>query len=156
MEIYLLRHGQAEDRAPGRHDADRKLTAKGRRDVRAVLTLAKPDLQAILTSGLRRADESAAIAAQLYPGRPVTTTQSLIPTADPAAIWTELRAGKLDRLLLAGHQPHLGSLISFLLGSPLSLDLKKGALVRIDIEPSDPPHGTLKWIVTPRLANRGS
>ncbi len=34
--------------------------------------------------------------------------------------------------MLVGHEPPLGHLISFLLHSEISTDLKKGALVRID------------------------
>ncbi|MEO5926347.1 MAG: histidine phosphatase family protein [Bryobacteraceae bacterium] len=145
MEIYLLRHGQAEDRAPGRRDADRKLTPKGRRDVQATLALANLDPQLILSSGLRRADQTAAIASERF-----TTTPSLLPTADPADLWTELRSTNLDRVLLVGHEPHLGHFISLLLGAPISVDFKKGAILRIDARKELP--GTLRWMLTPRLA----
>jgi hypothetical protein len=42
----------------------------------------------------------------------------------------------------------------FLLGSPaLNVDMKKAALLRIDVERAGPqPHGILKWMLTPALA----
>ena len=36
MDIFLLRHGKAEDIAAGRSDADRQLTKKGKEDILAV------------------------------------------------------------------------------------------------------------------------
>ena len=37
MELYLLRHGIAEDRAPSGRDADRRLTEEGRDKLRRIL-----------------------------------------------------------------------------------------------------------------------
>src|SRR6185503_14491628 len=41
MEILLLRHGIAEDPAPGMHDGDRALTPKGERKLKDVLVRAR-------------------------------------------------------------------------------------------------------------------
>ena len=41
MEIYVLRHGEAEERETGLADRDRKLTAKGKRDLKDVLKVAR-------------------------------------------------------------------------------------------------------------------
>ena len=68
MEIYILRHGEAEVRESGRADGDRKLTAAGKRDLKAVLKVARKlgvAPQVILTSPLRRAQETAKIAAEV-------------------------------------------------------------------------------------------
>ena len=46
MEIYLLRHGIAEDAPAGKKDADRALTADGRKKLRALLRRAQALLQA--------------------------------------------------------------------------------------------------------------
>ena len=58
MELYLLRHGDAEPRGTLTSDAERALTAKGKRDVEAVAAQAKignvrPDV--VLTSPMSRA-----------------------------------------------------------------------------------------------------
>jgi phosphohistidine phosphatase len=165
MEIYILRHGEAEPKSRGeagpkkdKPDEDRKLTATGKRDVRNVVTAAnkaKFRPQWILTSPLARAQETAAIAAGAFPGSTLAITDHLRPEARPAAIWKEAsRDPDISRVVLVGHEPHLSHLIAYLLDVSLAIDLKKGALVRIDIESrEDPPRGTLKWILTPRLAN---
>src|SRR5258708_38558354 len=62
MEIYILRHGDAEPRSAEVEEADRKLTSKGRRDVERVMHAAagakvRPDLA--LTSPYQRALETA-------------------------------------------------------------------------------------------------
>lgn len=149
MEIYVLRHGQAEPREQGKPDADRKLTAKGKRDVRNVLTLArkaKAAPQVIYTSPLRRAQETAAVAAEVFPDCPIVTTRRLLPSASPAALGKEIAADpNVSRVLLVGHSPHLEAVIAHLLQAPVAIDLKKGALVSLT-------GGTLQWIITPRLA----
>jgi phosphohistidine phosphatase len=159
MQIYLLRHGIAEDARPGLRDFDRALTPEGGAKLRRVLERARaagavPTL--ILSSPLRRALQTAQLAAEVlrYSGR-ILRTRALIPDAPPAEAWAEIRGhGHEPALLLASHEPLMSSLAAFLLDSPtLVLDMKKAALVRIDCERSGPsPSGVLKWMLTPALA----
>jgi phosphohistidine phosphatase len=155
MEIYLLRHGKAEQRGPGKRDADRKLTPDGKRGVRETvsrLRKARIEPDRIFTSGLRRADETAAIAAEIFPNSPTVVTKSLEPSADPASIWKELLADPAPaRVMLVGHEPHLSQLVGFLLGVPAAVNFKKAAIVCIEAA-KDHPQGTLQWMLTPRLA----
>jgi phosphohistidine phosphatase len=156
MEIYILRHGEADPREAGKPDADRKLTGKGKRDVRNVMTLArkaKVSPQWILTSPLLRAQETAAIAAAVLKVSPAGVTKNLIPSANPAAIWKEIRQNsEASSILLVGHEPHLSKTIAYLLGAPVSVNLKKSALVRIDFpNRSALPSGVLQWLITPQL-----
>ena len=157
-DIFILRHGDAEPRGSV-PESDRQLTPKGKRDVECVVKLAfgkKLSPELILTSPYRRALETAETARGLLPGKiRLIETPSLLPQAQPEETWKELRSfAKTKQILLAGHEPHLSQLIAYLLGTPfLTLDLKKGALVRISLDSMTPePHGELKWIVTPALA----
>ena len=157
MEIYVLRHGEAEETETGRTDRDRKLTAKGHRDLKAVLRVARkaevaPDL--ILTSPLRRAQETAAIAAEILGCKRIEETRNLLPGASPELVWKEIGSDyKVDAILLAGHQPHLSSLIALLLEASVMVDLKKSALVRITTQARlGPPRGVLKWMITTKVA----
>lgn len=125
--------------------------------MRSVMTAArnaKVAPQLILTSPLRRAQETAAIAAGAFRDCPIVTTDHLRPESRPADIWKELCAKpEVSRVVLVGHEPHLSHVIAYLLDVSLSVDLKKGALVRIDSAERDtPPRGTLQWMLTPRLA----
>jgi phosphohistidine phosphatase len=160
MDIYILRHAEAEPRGPGIADADRALTARGKRDLRAVLALAaraKVKPRIILSSPLQRARQTAAAAAKVFKTE-VVETRHLLPAARPDHLWRELGAmPAADSMLLAGHEPHLGNFIRFLLESAVAVDLKKGALVRIEVPHRiGPPRGVLKWMMTPRLVRRES
>jgi phosphohistidine phosphatase len=154
MEIYLLRHGIAEDGYP---DSERALTGEGKEKLRRVLKRAgvKPSL--ILTSPYRRAVETAEIAAEVlgYSGD-IERAQSLTPDGSPADVWEEIRARKNeDAILLASHEPLMSATAAFLLGAPgLRVDMKKAALVRVDVDRFGPqPLGVLKWMLTPAVSS---
>jgi len=159
MQIHLLRHGIAEDGKPGYPDSGRELTNEGRDKLRRVLKRAHaaevaPTL--ILSSPYKRALETAEIAAEVldYKGK-IVRTRTLIPDASPYDLWEEIRTHKDEAsILVASHEPLMSSTASFLLKSPaLMVDMKKAALVRIDVERATPePHGILKWMLTPALA----
>ena len=159
MQIYLLRHGIAEDAKPGQSDADRALTSEGRDKLRRVLKRARaadvePSL--ILSSPLKRAIETAEIASDVlkYKGE-IVRTRALEPEAPPEQAWEEIRNRKTEAaILLAGHEPHMSSALAFLLDCPgLQVDFKKGALARLDCDRFGPrPKCVLKWLLTPSLA----
>jgi phosphohistidine phosphatase len=158
MEIYILRHGIADDPKHGQPDSERALTDEGRDKLRRVLKRARAagvTPSAILSSPYRRAVETADVAAkELDFAGNVQHTRALIPEAAPSEIWHELRALKDEpAVLLASHEPFTGRLTAYLLGSPaLQVDVKKGALIRIDCERvGTEPHGVLKWMLTPRV-----
>ena len=159
MQVYLLRHGIAEEGSPGHPDAERALTGEGREKLRRVLKRARsagaePSL--ILSSPYRRALETAEVAAEAlgYQGK-VVKTRALVPEASPFDAWEEIRQRSQERaILLASHEPLMSSMVAFLLESPaLSVDMKKAALVRVDCERVGPePRGVLKWMLTPAAA----
>ncbi len=159
MRIYLLRHGIAEDAGPATADFDRELTEEGRRKLAGVLRLAKrarvqPDL--VVSSPLVRAVQTAEMAREtLHVESAVEQTRVLVPEGSPQGVWEELRGMRnLDAVLLAGHEPLLSTLAARLLGSPvLQVHMGKGAMLCIDIEQfRGEPHGVLRWMVNPKLA----
>ena len=157
MNIYILRHGIAENRDLGKPDATRQLTKQGKRDLHALLQQARAagvSPQTILTSPLTRALETARIAAEELKCENVVETKELTPEVAPPQLWKEIRARhRVKDLMLVGHEPQLSRVAGFLLESPLSIDLKKGALLKITVEGiSGPPRGVLKWLLTPKLA----
>jgi len=159
MEIYLLRHGIAEEGRSGGRDSDRALTAEGREKLRRVLKRAhqagaRPEM--ILASPYLRAVETAQIAAEAleYRGE-IVKTPALVPDASPGEAWDEICSRRTEEsILLASHEPLMSSLAAFLLSTPaLQVDMKKGAIVRLDCERFGPvPHGVLKWMLTAALA----
>jgi phosphohistidine phosphatase len=159
MQIYLLRHGIAEDGKPGRPDSERALTDEGRARLRRALKRARsadvcPTL--ILSSPYKRAVETAEIAADVfrYHGDLVRSA-AFVPEASPEQAWEELRlyAGEAA-VMVASHEPLMGNTVGYLLGcAAMQVDMKKAALVRIDVERAGAePRGVLKWMLTPALS----
>jgi len=159
MEVYLLRHGVAEEPQIGQPDAERALTPDGRKKLRNVLRAAAsagmaPSL--ILTSPYKRALQTGQMALEMldYTGE-LLRTKALEPGSTPKSVWDEIRVHKDEsRILLVGHEPLFGRLTAYLLGSPnLQVDFKKGAVACIEIERfSAEPHGVLRWMLTSKLA----
>ena len=159
MELYLLRHGSAALAGAGEPDSERALTEEGRQEVTRVVATAKlahacPSL--VITSPYKRAVETADIAAALLDCKmEILTSESLLPDADPAGVWHEIRAHQDESaILLAGHNPLFSALSAYLLGCPdLQVDFLKAGMMRIDIERFSPsPRGVLSWMLTPKLA----
>ncbi len=161
MEIYVLRHGIAEEGRPGAPDAARALTEDGKRKLAAVLARARaagaaPEI--VVSSPLRRAIETARMAADAlgYEGE-ILQTRALLPESSPEDVWEEIRRHRAERCLLAGHEPLLSRFLSWMLDSShLSVEMKKGALARVDAEPTAArPRGVVRWLITPQLAGDG-
>ena len=159
MELYLFRHGIAEDAQPGRRDADRALTDEGRKKVAEVVKTARraglqPSL--IISSPYVRAVQTANVAVETlgYKGE-IVRIDALVPHGSPETLWRELRDYREESaILLAGHEPMMSRLVAYLLAAPaLRVEMKKAAMVRIDVESVGvSPHGVLRWMLTPKLA----
>jgi phosphohistidine phosphatase len=159
VELYLLRHGIAEDRAPSGDDTDRRLTDDGRKKLVRVLQRARkagvaPTL--ILSSPLKRAFETAELAArELGYSSEISIANSLTPESSPHRVWTEVRAHRDEpSILLTGHEPLFSATVAWMLGSSRSMvNFKKAGLVRIDFESlGAEPRGILEWLITAKLA----
>lgn len=159
MELYLMRHGIAEDPKSGQPDADRKLTAEGRERAVAVVKLARqggmsPSL--LLTSPYVRAVQTAELAASTLDFKgDMVTVPALVPHGSAEEVWDEIRLfADHQAILLTSHQPLLGSLMGFLLQSPaLQVEVRKASVTRIDVSPlRGAPRGVLQWLITPRIS----
>ncbi|MCM2305627.1 MAG: histidine phosphatase family protein [Elusimicrobia bacterium] len=162
MEIIFLRHapaGEREDWArTGRPDAERPLTADGRKRAReAAKGLAKligtADL--VATSPWPRAKETAEIAAKAL-GAPLAETNFLLPHRSPASLAGWLSGLDGERVVLVGHEPHLSRVISWLLaGSSRTLvAMKKAQAVLLETPKAAAGSAVLAWSVPPRVLRR--
>lgn len=145
MEIHILRHAVAVERGQGIADDERPLSKIGRQKMEQAargIRRAVDGFDAILTSPLPRARETAEIVARAFAGQAVETEPTLAPGAGPQEILRALaRHRKASRVLLVGHEPDLSRLAAALLGCPdACVEFKKGAVCRIDVE-SVPPSG---------------
>lgn len=161
MDVYLLRHGIAEEGEAGTSDADRALTAEGRRKLRQVLVAAcdaKVSLDLILSSPLKRTLQTADVARRTlkYKGE-ILKTKVLAPGSNVQQVWDEIRDHRdKTSLMLIGHNPQFSQLAAFLLGSPdMQVDFKKGGLMKISFENFLPlPRGVLCWYITAKAVSK--
>ena len=155
LQLHLLRHAHAGDPMKWRGPDDiRPLSEKGRLQAeRLGLFLAgagfEPD--AIISSPRVRAAETARLVAAAL-GLPVRLDGALAEPFDIEALEALLAAsGDLRRPLLVGHDPDFSQLASDLTGLA-ELPMRKGALVRIDLEgPIEAGGGLLRWLLPPEL-----
>lgn len=151
MDIWLLRHAAAHDRAPSGRDADRELTPEGLDRARAVargLALLEPGIARVVTSPYRRARQSAEAAAWSL-GVELTESRALEPERDPEEILREVASEGGGDVLLVGHQPHLGALLGLLAAGPgIEIPMKKASVARIALEGRW--SGTLKTLLPPK------
>jgi phosphohistidine phosphatase len=158
MYIYLLRHAIAVERGTVHYpNDDRPLSEKGmKRFLKGAHGIAAllNEVNIILTSPLKRAQETAKITAEQC-GIPhkVVITEHLLPGCIHTNIIPLLRKYKgMKHVMLVGHEPDLSRLASNLLGSSRSvIEFKKGALCCIEL-PSLTPRaaGVLQWHLQPK------
>jgi phosphohistidine phosphatase len=161
MELYVVRHGIAETGGEGMSDASRALTGKGRRRFqKTARAFGKRGnrLDLVLTSPLVRAVQTAEILAGAADPEEVAVLEELDPRFDVESLRTAVakRAGKAEAVAIVGHEPQLSSLLAALSGvSQSDLDLKKGSIVRIDVDAmTDGNSVDPRWWLKPRSGNR--
>ena len=162
LEVYLVRHAVAAERGPEYpDDAVRPLTPDGvDRWRRAVAGLRQLQLgiEVVITSPFVRARDTAEIlCAGLRPKPRLVVAEVLAPghrVADAVALVAEYAAAskRPSRLALVGHEPGLGEFAARLLGAKGTIEFKKGAVCRIDVDRAMPRGpGVLRWLLPPRV-----
>jgi phosphohistidine phosphatase len=157
-ELYLIRHGMAEERGDAwPDDAKRPLTQGGmsklRKSARGLSRLGV-SFDVIVTSPLVRTRQTAEIiAGALDPHPHVTNMDSLGPDGRIADVLSDLeKYSKRSRVALVGHEPGIGELAARLIGSRHPVPFKKGAICRIDMQTLPPAGpGDLRWFLLPKM-----
>jgi phosphohistidine phosphatase len=157
MELYIVRHGIAEEKFPDGTDAARALTDEGRRKTaRAARGLAalgvRPDL--IVSSPLLRARQTAEVLAEaLRPAEGIAEAQWLSPGIPPAGTVRQLARLAHRSVLLVGHMPDVSALASLLLTGRPSADIvfKKAAVCALSFDGrARAGCARLEWLLQPR------
>ena len=161
MDLYVLRHGVAEDRNSAEYgtDTERPLTAKGMRrmarQVRGLRSLGL-SIDVIVTSPLVRAAQTAEIVHEgLQTTSRLVTSNALAPNGSPSQLISHLATGysSADDVMVVGHEPYLSRLISVLTtGDPEPVvRLRKGALCKLRLPaPRYGRCGWIEWSMTPK------
>jgi phosphohistidine phosphatase len=153
MELYFLRHGEADWPDWKKSDDERPLTKRGKKEMRAVAALldrigASPSL--ILTSPLPRASQTAEVAAERLKIK-CQEDRLLEPGFSRSQLKRLLEKYPEDSLMFVGHEPDFTETISALTGA--SIKLSKAGVAKIDIERSL-EGGRLLWLFPPKLAKK--
>ena len=153
MQLYFLRHGEADWPAWSKPDDERPLTDYCKKEV---LQLAKfldrlkvrPDL--IVTSPLPRALQTAEAAAEQLKTK-LLQDQALEPGFGISELKAVLKRHRSKVLMLVGHEPDFSSVISALTGG--SLKMSKAGVALVDIDP-ETEKGRLLWLFPPKFARK--
>ncbi len=152
MDFFLVRHGEAE---PGRQDARRPLSARGRRDVERIARAAaakKISVGEIVHSDKLRARETAEILARiLAPAGGVRQASGLGPEDDPMIAKVELDAAE-GSLMLVGHLPHLGRLAALLVAGDGEREVAQFAPATMVCLARGDGAWKIRWTLRPKAA----
>jgi phosphohistidine phosphatase len=153
MQLYFLRHGEADWPGWTKPDDERPLTDFGKKEVRQVAKFlnrlkVKPNL--IVTSPLPRALQTAEVAAEQLKTK-LRQDEALEPGFGISELRTVLKRHRSKVLMLVGHEPDFSSVISALTGA--SLKLSKAGVALVDIDP-EAQEGRLLWLFPPKFARK--
>lgn len=153
MDLFFLRHGEADWPNWKKDDDERPLTKRGKKEMHAVAKFlkrvkAEPDL--IVTSPLPRASQTAEIAAE-HLGVKCPEDKLLAPGFGRAELERLLKKYPEETLMIVGHEPDFTEVISELTGASLKLSKAGVALVELNRSWRD---GRLLWLFPPKIATR--
>ena len=153
MQLYFLRHGEADWPHWTRPDDERPLTDFGKKEVRQVAKFlgrlkVKPNL--VLSSPLPRASQTAEVAAGQLKTK-LRQDEGLEPGFGIDELRTLLKRHGSKVLMLVGHEPDFTSVISALTGA--SLKLSKAGVALVDFDP-ETEKGRLLWLFPPKVTRK--
>ncbi len=153
MQLYFLRHGEADWPGWTEPDDERPLTDFGKKEVRQLAKFldrlkVKPDL--IMSSPLPRALQTAQVAAEQLKTK-LRQDEALEPGFGISELSTLLKRHHSKALMLVGHEPDFSSVISALTGGFIKMSKAGLALVDLDAETEK---GRLLWLFPPKFARK--
>lgn len=153
MELYFLRHGQADWPNWDKPDDERPLTKRGKKEMRELakfLDRLKVRPSMIVTSPLPRAAQTAEIAADYLKAK-LRRDELLAPGFGMSEMRTVLKRHHAKVLMLVGHEPDFTIVISELTGA--ALKLSKAGVALLDVNPEF-EEGKLLWLFPPKFARK--
>jgi phosphohistidine phosphatase len=163
-ELYIMRHGIAEDRGVGGviDDAKRALTEEGKekmREIAAGLERIDVELDWIVSSPLVRAHQTAKIVTDTISSHPPL---DLCEALEPGGSYEKLlsflsKHPDRHRVMVVGHEPDLSELATRLIGAGRSANMsfKKGGCCLITLSEFPPQSpGRLNWWMTPAVMRK--
>jgi phosphohistidine phosphatase len=161
VELYIVRHAIAAERGPEwPDDSKRPLTERGIDRFKEIvdgLVWLGVQIDVILTSPLVRAKQTAQYLSSGMPAKPAIKIADALAPGHAAAETMEQvarEAGRHSHVAIVGHEPDLGELTGWLIGTRRAIPLKKGGVCRLDLDTLSSRHGTLVWHVPPKALRK--
>jgi len=132
MELYLLRHGIAEDRSTSGEDAHRVLTEAGIKQIThtaLVMQTLNITLDAIVTSPFYRTRQTADLVGHNYQLTPIVDNR-VAPGFDDKNLIHITQQLQKNHLLFVGHEPDLSWIVWTLIGQ--RINVPRASLIRLD------------------------
>lgn len=159
-EIFILRHGQAEDLSSlnAKNDFDRRLTEEGKEKTQKLglffLKLSE-NIDLVLSSPYLRAKETAELFAKSLSPTPIIKTVDFLSCG---ASCKDISKGLLPysshkKIVLVGHSPDLELFLGKLIGAD-RIKLKKGSFAKVSLNNNIELAGDLEWLITPKLVKK--
>lgn len=153
MQLYFLRHGEADWPGWTKPDDERPLTDFGKKEALQVAKFldrlkVKPDL--IVSSPLPRALQTAEAAAGQLKTK-LRQDEALEPGFGISELSTVLKRHQSKVLMLVGHEPDFSSVISALTGG--FIKMSKAGVALVDLDPES-EKGRLLWLFPPKFARK--
>jgi phosphohistidine phosphatase len=153
MNIYFLRHGEADWPDWNKPDDERPLTKRGKKEMHEVgkfLKRIKAEPELIVTSPLPRASETAEIAAEHLEVK-CCEDKLLEPGFGRQELERVLKKHPAKSLMIVGHEPDFSHTIEQLTGGALKISKAGVALVELD---RSWRHGRLLWLFPPKAMKK--
>jgi phosphohistidine phosphatase len=150
VELYFLRHGEADWPDWDKPDDERPLTKRGKEEMKKVaafLARLNLSLDHIVTSPLPRAEQTANIVAKELAVR-LKEDRALAPGFGISELKHLLKKYPGESLMIVGHEPDFTQTISALTGA--ALKLSKAGLALVDLDAAR-MRGRLLWLFPPRF-----
>jgi phosphohistidine phosphatase len=153
MDLYFLRHGEADWPDWQKSDDERPLTKRGKKEMHEVAKFlkrvkARPDL--IVTSPLPRASQTAEIAAEHLKVK-CCKDKLLAPGFGRQELERVLKKYPEESVMVVGHEPDFSQTISQLTGASIKFSKAGIALVELD---RSWQNGRLLWLFPPKIAKK--
>ncbi len=163
MRVLIVRHAPAEDRGEfarsGKSDDLRPLSENGkkkmRENVQGLQTIV-PHIHNVISSSLRRAQQTADFLTEAYPNAQRETLPALAPLGSASEILKHLQKytdTKNHTIAIVGHEPDLGELTMWLVNGHTNsyLPLKKGAACLLEFSTKiEAGEAKFCWMLKPK------
>lgn len=153
MNLYILRHGQAESIG----DQESQLTETGKLETYKVASWLKSQntqVDLIFSSPKQRAQQTAQIFKEELPvAEPIQIIEDLKPNKKPENILPLLDGAAFNNILIASHMPFVGRLLHALIANDdeKAIPFEPSGLACVELAEIKYGSGELRWVVHPGL-----